>query len=149
MPDMQGLWPQFTRVLQRQPSPNPRSRGSFQSQTMPTFADELAAASSALNPTGTSSPEHNTPTYSNFNFGGAASSGSFQQPMVPQELWNMPMTFEWDWADMMNPIATAPTFDGNAGGMFDDGVGINGSSNGPNPAQDRSAGLGGEGSGSG
>lgn len=24
--------------------------------------------------------------------------GSFQQPFVPQDLWQMPMTFEWDWA---------------------------------------------------
>lgn len=28
--------------------------------------------------------------------------GSFQQPFVPQDLWQMPMTFEWDWADMTN-----------------------------------------------
>lgn len=26
--------------------------------------------------------------------------GSFQQPFVPQDLWQMPMTFEWDWAEM-------------------------------------------------
>lgn len=26
--------------------------------------------------------------------------GSFQQPFVPQDLWSMPMTLEWDWADM-------------------------------------------------
>jgi hypothetical protein len=25
--------------------------------------------------------------------------GSFQQPFVPQDLWQMPMTFEWDWAE--------------------------------------------------
>lgn len=24
----------------------------------------------------------------------------FQQPFVPQDLWQMPMTFEWDWADV-------------------------------------------------
>ncbi|PGH15092.1 hypothetical protein AJ79_02618 [Helicocarpus griseus UAMH5409] len=29
---------------------------------------------------------------------------AFQQPFVPQELWQMPMTLEWDWADM------APSF---------------------------------------
>jgi hypothetical protein len=28
--------------------------------------------------------------------------GAFQQPFVPQDLWQMPMTFEWDWADMTN-----------------------------------------------
>ncbi|KAK2802615.1 hypothetical protein FQN51_004408 [Onygenales sp. PD_10] len=27
---------------------------------------------------------------------------SFQQPFVPQELWQMPMTLEWDWAEMAN-----------------------------------------------
>ncbi|KAI9708342.1 MAG: hypothetical protein M1820_004046 [Bogoriella megaspora] len=25
---------------------------------------------------------------------------AFQQPFVPQDLWQMPMTLEWDWADM-------------------------------------------------
>ncbi|KFZ15033.1 hypothetical protein V501_02933 [Pseudogymnoascus sp. VKM F-4519 (FW-2642)] len=25
---------------------------------------------------------------------------SFQQPFVPPDLWNMPMTLEWDWADL-------------------------------------------------
>ncbi|KAH8596956.1 fungal-specific transcription factor domain-containing protein [Bisporella sp. PMI_857] len=25
---------------------------------------------------------------------------SFQQPFVPQDLWQMPMTLEWDWAEM-------------------------------------------------
>lgn len=25
---------------------------------------------------------------------------SFQQPFVPQDLWQMPMTLEWDWADL-------------------------------------------------
>ena len=24
---------------------------------------------------------------------------SFDQPFVPQDLWQMPMTFEWDWSD--------------------------------------------------
>jgi hypothetical protein len=28
--------------------------------------------------------------------------GAFQQPFLPQDLWQMPMTLEWDWADMAN-----------------------------------------------
>ncbi|ETN40371.1 uncharacterized protein HMPREF1541_04648 [Cyphellophora europaea CBS 101466] len=28
--------------------------------------------------------------------------GAFQQPFLPQDLWQMPMTFEWDWADFSN-----------------------------------------------
>ncbi|OJJ51339.1 hypothetical protein ASPZODRAFT_127402 [Penicilliopsis zonata CBS 506.65] len=32
----------------------------------------------------------------------------FQQPFVPQDLWQMPMTIEWDWADMSSHF---PIFD--------------------------------------
>ena len=28
--------------------------------------------------------------------------GSFQQPFVPQDLWQMPMTLEWDWSEAMH-----------------------------------------------
>ena len=30
---------------------------------------------------------------------------SFQHPFVPQDLWQMPMTLEWDWADMTSGFA--------------------------------------------
>ncbi|KAL8941912.1 MAG: hypothetical protein Q9211_001607 [Gyalolechia sp. 1 TL-2023] len=39
--------------------------------------------------------------------------GSFQQPFVPQDLWQMPQTLEWDWADM-NHMGFL-TFDGETG----------------------------------
>lgn len=39
--------------------------------------------------------------------------GSFQQPFVPQDLWQMPQTLEWDWADFNN--IGFPAFDGQAG----------------------------------
>jgi hypothetical protein len=35
---------------------------------------------------------------------------SFQQPFVPQDLWQMPMTIEWDWADMSTNF---PVFGGD------------------------------------
>ena len=41
--------------------------------------------------------------------GSPFSTGSFQQPFVPQDLWQMPMTLEWDWADMTS--MGYPTFD--------------------------------------
>ncbi|KAI9803664.1 MAG: hypothetical protein M1833_000576 [Piccolia ochrophora] len=34
--------------------------------------------------------------------------GSFQQPFVPQDLWQMPMTLEWDWAEMTGMGAATP-----------------------------------------
>ncbi|KAF7718426.1 Fungal Zn(2)-Cys(6) binuclear cluster domain-containing protein [Penicillium ucsense] len=36
--------------------------------------------------------------------------GPFQQPFVPQDLWQMPMTIEWDWADMSMNF---PIFEGS------------------------------------
>ncbi|KAL9046666.1 MAG: hypothetical protein Q9214_000552 [Letrouitia sp. 1 TL-2023] len=41
--------------------------------------------------------------------------GSFQQPFVPQDLWQMPMTLEWDWADMTN--VEFPLFEAGGGGQ--------------------------------
>lgn len=40
---------------------------------------------------------------------------SFQQPFVPQDLWQMPMTIEWDWADMSTNFP-----------VFENGIGANG-----------------------
>ena len=37
---------------------------------------------------------------------------SFQQPFVPQDLWQMPMTLEWDWADLTN-MGYQPSYDVN------------------------------------
>lgn len=35
-----------------------------------------------------------------FGNGDIGAGGSFQQPFVPQDLWQMPMTLEWDWANV-------------------------------------------------
>lgn len=37
------------------------------------------------------------------NNGAAMSNPSFQQSFVPQDLWQMPMTIEWDWANSAFP----------------------------------------------
>lgn len=62
--------------------------------------------------------------------------GSFQQPFVPQDLWQMPMTLEWDWAEGlgMGSFTPGPMFneqDGylgqtGVGGMFANGQGQGG-----------------------
>lgn len=45
--------------------------------------------------------------------------GQFQQPFVPQDLWQMPMTLEWDWAEGLGlgSFAAIPgqSFEGIAG----------------------------------
>lgn len=49
------------------------------------------------------------------SFPASPSMGAFQQPFVPQDLWQMPMTIEWDWADMSTNF---PVFEGvNANGQ--------------------------------
>ena len=54
---------------------------------------------------------------------GAGAMGSFQQPFVPQDLWQMPMTLEWDWAEGLGLGSFTP---GPVGAMFDGGGGANG-----------------------
>lgn len=57
------------------------------------FADMLAAQN-GMDPTmGQQMPN---------NLASPLNLGAFQQPFVPQDLWQMPMTLEWDWADMTN-----------------------------------------------
>lgn len=42
----------------------------------------------------------NMADYPDFGNGDGMMGGSFQQPFVPQDLWQMPMTLEWDWANV-------------------------------------------------
>jgi len=38
---------------------------------------------------------------------------SFQNPFVPQDLWQMPMSLEWDWADMTSGFTNGSSFENN------------------------------------
>ncbi|KAL9016186.1 MAG: hypothetical protein Q9185_006459 [Variospora sp. 1 TL-2023] len=42
--------------------------------------------------------------------------GSFQQPFVPQDFWQMPQTLEWDWADMN--YTGMPAFNNEDAGQY-------------------------------
>ncbi|KAF4307764.1 hypothetical protein GTA08_BOTSDO03406 [Botryosphaeria dothidea] len=54
---------------------------------------------------------------------------AFQQPFVPQDLWQMPMTLEWDWADMTGYGG----IEDGMGGMSMSGVMNMNSANGQHP----------------
>lgn len=41
--------------------------------------------------------------------------GSFQHPFLPQDLWQMPMTLEWDWAGLTDFQFPVPDFDLSSG----------------------------------
>jgi len=46
---------------------------------------------------------------------------TFTHPFIPQDLWQMPMTLEWDWADMTASSGYG-SFDGVGGGLGMNGV---------------------------
>lgn len=85
-------------------SPNPSDMmsgtfGDVSSGNLPTYSHDTSLPSQpALQATTTTSPAE-APFY------------PFQQPFVPQDLWQMPMTLEWDWADFSTlylPTADQP-----------------------------------------
>ncbi|KAL8650041.1 MAG: hypothetical protein Q9210_004053 [Variospora velana] len=59
-----------------------------------------------------SASDHDFPQFTGDN-DSPLNMGSFQQPFVPQDFWQMPQTLEWDWADM-NYMGMA-AFNGDAG----------------------------------
>ncbi|KAL8671502.1 MAG: hypothetical protein Q9168_003994 [Polycauliona sp. 1 TL-2023] len=81
--------------------------------------NKQGALSMPLDFAGVMNPDSGMPkTYSDMQqFGIQGTSplnmGSFQQPFVPQDLWQIPQTLEWDWADLNN--IGYPAFDGQAG----------------------------------
>lgn len=58
----------------------------------------------------------NVPFSDQASYDASPNMAPFQQPFVPQDLWQMPMTIEWDWADMSTNF---PVFESG-------GVGSNG-----------------------
>ena len=71
--------------------------------------------------------------FGNPNVGSPLNVGSFQQPFVPQDLWQMPMTLEWDWADMQGG-GYGPGVDGTGQPQF-----TNGLTNGQSPQNQQSS----------
>lgn len=78
--------------------------GSPGSQQIWNAPDYAANASQYMNPVQNGngmSPFADIPGYTNGNeVNSPLNINNFQQPFVPQDLWQMPMTLEWDWAEM-------------------------------------------------
>lgn len=66
-------------------------------------------------------PIGTTGSDTNMNGMNPLSMGTFDSTFnnVPQDLWKMPMTLEWDWADMTG-------FTGSGFTGYEDGIGMNG-----------------------
>lgn len=71
--------------------------------------------------------DFNMPSYTSpeVGAGGNGFGGSFQQPFVPQDLWQMPMTLEWDWAEGlgMGSFTPGPLFNDQDSFLGQTGVG--------------------------
>lgn len=98
----------------------------------PSFSDmNLPVDFSGADFPNTTSPSNGMNGYQDINMDGqqytgdSFNMGSFQQPFVPQDLWQMPMTLEWDMAQLgdMNGFAT---FDPDQGQHPDEMHGMSG-----------------------
>jgi len=58
------------------------------------------AAGFNLDPNNGMTPFGDMSRYLTTNVNSPLNPNTFQQPFVPPDLWQMPMTLEWDWADM-------------------------------------------------
>lgn len=110
--------------------------GNFNSQ-MPrpapaSYTQPQAALEDGYNPGGGYAP-NNMDGIGDFGIAGfdglnsmdGSFNGSFQQPFVPQDLWQMPMTLEWDWAENLGALGMQINLenpDGFVGQQPDSGV---------------------------
>lgn len=78
-------------------SPGPPLFGDLGTSLGPSMFGDGGQAQ--YSPSGMQQDAFNLADYQNVN-GDMGLGGSFQQPFVPQDLWNMPMTLEWDWANV-------------------------------------------------
>lgn len=100
----------------QQPEPAPANFSQPQANLTDGFGNPTATG---LSPTNLADPLMTAGDLSSMNGfdpgQGMGATGSFQQPFVPQDLWQMPMTLEWDWAEGLGLGSFTP------GPMFDPG----------------------------
>ena len=110
-----------TSVPYQQQNFGPNSQSPPQA---PPFSQAGLTMDGSLNPASTGFSPSNQPMGLDMNGAAdfntspdmAGGIGSFQQPFVPQDLWQMPMTLEWDWAEGLGLGSFTP------GPMFDYGL---------------------------
>jgi len=79
---------------------SPVGNGSPPPGWQPDYGNGHANGNGYMSPNGMT-PFGDMNGYPNGNDGNSPLNlNTFQQPFVPQDLWQMPMTLEWDWADM-------------------------------------------------
>lgn len=102
---------QFTSPpSQNMPMPTTMSMSGMDIPLMGSFPTDLQEMLGG--PPGLSAAFGNAQTFTQASAPSPLNSGAFNHPIVPQDLWQMPMTLEWDWADLGN-IQGMPGFDEN------------------------------------
>ncbi|KAF7927621.1 uncharacterized protein EAE98_006003 [Botrytis deweyae] len=90
-------------------SPNSTNQMNFQNGFSPmqgaspnsNWQSDFAPSGGDFMGQNTGTPFGSVQGFTNGNeFNSPLNPNSFQQPFVPQDLWQMPMTLEWDWAEM-------------------------------------------------
>ncbi|WPG98486.1 Hypothetical protein R9X50_00127700 [Acrodontium crateriforme] len=92
----------------------------------PNQPNNLLPETNGFAPNTTHSPDHNNP---------------FQQPFVPQDLWQMPMTLEWDWAEGLGlgSFTPGPMMNfGGGGGILDNNTFMGGTENSSSTSHEQS-----------
>lgn len=92
-----------------------------QNANLPNMANHSYATSTA-NVDFTSASNASTPVMMNDM---PVGENTFAQPFVPQDLWQMPMTLEWDWAGMTEFSGGGFEDQGAQGGLETNGVSSN------------------------
>jgi hypothetical protein len=121
----------FTMPLASNSTPNlaQQSQGGMNPNAQTGYFSQQAAFNQNFNSPNINDPladfgmsnSYTSPAGNNGNTFG----GSFQQPFVPQDLWQMPMTLEWDWAEGlgMGSFTPGPMFNEQDGYLGQTGVG--------------------------
>jgi hypothetical protein len=105
----------FSPNLGAQPPPNgfgssPMNGNTNMNSGSPNWQADFGNGSEYMTPNANGMNSYPDMGYSNGNeMLSPFNSNSFQQPFVPQDLWQMPMTLEYDWADMTG--GTYPSFE--------------------------------------
>ncbi len=90
----------MTNQLHEQTGFSPLINGSSPASSAWAQDGTLKDGSDYMTPNAGMTPFADMQGYMNGNPNSPLNANSFQQPFVPPDLWQMPMTLEWDWADM-------------------------------------------------
>jgi hypothetical protein len=98
-----GFSPAMSQLNGYSPMPTTNTNGAPTNGSSPNWNQPDFHGSEYMSPNNGMDPFPDIQAYNNSIANGDMQSppmNGFQQPYVPQDLWQMPMSLEWDWAEM-------------------------------------------------